>query len=50
MNGEPIPETESESIFDRFAELDRQDREKHSAEAAQPGTTVPEAGEEDNPE
>ena len=47
MNGEPIPETESESIFDRFAELDRQDREKQQAgKPAQPEEAAPEAGSE----
>ncbi|MBQ2203703.1 MAG: AAA family ATPase, partial [Oscillospiraceae bacterium] len=47
MNGEPIPETESESIFDRFAELDRQDREKQQAgKPAQPEDAVLQAGSE----
>ena len=41
MNGEPIPETESESIFDRFAELDRQ-----AGKPAQPEDAVLQDGSE----
>ena len=54
MNGEPIPETNERwpihraaPIFDRFAELDRQDREKQQAgKPAQPEDTVLQAGSE----
>ncbi|MBR4194595.1 MAG: ATP-dependent zinc metalloprotease FtsH [Oscillospiraceae bacterium] len=33
MKGEPIPEAEAESIFDRFAELEKQEKEKTDASA-----------------
>jgi cell division protease FtsH len=35
MKGEPIPDAESESIFDRFAELERREQAQKSASAAQ---------------
>ena len=35
MNGEPIPEDESESIFDRFAELEREEREASADKKAE---------------
>ena len=44
MRGEEIPENESESIFDRFAELEKQGRERE--EAGEPAPEAPEAPEE----
>jgi cell division protease FtsH len=35
MKGEEIPEAESESIFDRFAELEKQEQEKPDVSAEQ---------------
>ena len=43
MQGEAIPEAESESIFDRFSELEKQEAQK--AEAPANGDTAPEDGE-----
>ena len=36
MKGEPIPEAESESIFDRFAELEKEEQAKKAQEPGQP--------------
>ena len=48
MKGEPIPEAESESIFDRFAELEKQqaETEKQPAEAQSAETETAEAAPE----
>ena len=43
MKGEPIPEAGAESIFDRFAELEREEKEETDASAG------PEAPAEDDP-
>ena len=34
MQGEDIPEAESESIFDRFSELEKKEQMKHDASPA----------------
>ena len=43
MKGKPIPDAESESIFDRFVELEKEEQEKKAAEAA--ATAEPETAE-----
>ena len=40
MMGEPIPEDESESIFDRFAELERQEHEAAAGKPEAPAETA----------